>query len=120
MKLSKNFMLGELKCRCGKCQPIVHDSFVQMLQRLRDDFESPLVINSWYRCPEHNMSVGGTKNSWHVKGKAVDIDWSEMRSFDKHKLLKLAMKHRFYGLGISEGFIHLDGRPPSQKGLWVY
>jgi len=43
------------------------------LQVIRDEIGKPIKINSGYRSPEHNKSVGGVKNSMHVKGKAADI-----------------------------------------------
>lgn len=30
-------------------------------------------VTSTVRSPEHNRKVGGTKNSWHLKGRAIDI-----------------------------------------------
>lgn len=32
-----------------------------------------LRITSGYRDPAHNAKVGGVKNSWHLKGRAVDM-----------------------------------------------
>jgi uncharacterized protein YcbK (DUF882 family) len=44
-------------------------------QKLRDLAQSPIIINSAYRCANYNASprVGGSKNSQHVKGCALDI-----------------------------------------------
>ena len=41
------------------------------LLRLYCDF--PLVITSSYRSPEYNKKIGGSKNSMHIQGKAVDL-----------------------------------------------
>lgn len=30
-------------------------------------------VTSTYRSPEHNRRVGGVRNSWHMRGRAVDI-----------------------------------------------
>lgn len=34
---------------------------------------TPLRITSGYRCSSHNKQVGGSENSTHLQGKAVDI-----------------------------------------------
>lgn len=33
----------------------------------------PIKVNSWYRSPEVNARVGGTKKSQHLRGEAVDF-----------------------------------------------
>lgn len=38
----------------------------------------PVVVSSWYRCPELNEEVGGAKDSRHQRGEAVDFT---VRSF---------------------------------------
>ena len=35
--------------------------------------DKPLLISSWYRCPALNTQVGGSKNSDHLLGAAVDF-----------------------------------------------
>ena len=30
-------------------------------------------VTSTYRTPEHNRRVGGVRNSWHIRGRAIDI-----------------------------------------------
>lgn len=30
-------------------------------------------VTSTFRSPEHNRAVGGVPNSWHMKGRAIDI-----------------------------------------------
>lgn len=33
----------------------------------------PIHVNSWYRCPELNAAIGGSKTSAHMKALAVDF-----------------------------------------------
>jgi len=40
---------------------------------LRKEFNEPLHINSFYRCPELNKQIGGASTSQHQEGKAIDI-----------------------------------------------
>lgn len=46
---------------------------VNILQPLRDALGSPVNLNSGYRCPSLNRSIGGAKTSQHMTGYAADI-----------------------------------------------
>lgn len=43
------------------------------LEVLRAHFNAPVTVNSAYRTPEYNASIGGAKNSQHILGKAADV-----------------------------------------------
>jgi len=45
----------------------------QRLQVVRDFLGVPITITSGYRDPEHNKRVGGSPNSYHIKGMAADF-----------------------------------------------
>lgn len=45
-----------------------------MLELIRKYYGKPMRISSGYRCPELNQLVGGSPNSAHMEGLAVDID----------------------------------------------
>ena len=48
----------------------------QVLERLdlvRAHIDKPIHINSGYRCEELNKKVGGTEDSYHMKGLAADF-----------------------------------------------
>ena len=45
----------------------------KVLEPLRQHFGKPIRINSGFRCKALNEAVGGAKNSYHTKGRAVDI-----------------------------------------------
>jgi zinc D-Ala-D-Ala carboxypeptidase len=45
----------------------------KILDPLREKLGIPVVINSGYRSPKVNASVGGARNSQHVKGEAADF-----------------------------------------------
>ena len=47
--------------------------FENVVQKVRDHF-GVTVINSGYRGPALNTAVGGSSNSQHCKGEAVDIE----------------------------------------------
>ena len=44
-----------------------------ILQKCRDNFGIPFSPSSFYRCQEVNEGIGGSKNSQHMKGEAVDF-----------------------------------------------
>lgn len=44
-----------------------------VLDPIRERWQSPIYINSGYRCPELNKKVGGVEGSYHMRGMAADI-----------------------------------------------
>jgi hypothetical protein len=47
---------------------------VKVFEPLREWVGGPIRINSFYRGPELNKAIGGSKKSQHCNGQAVDID----------------------------------------------
>jgi len=45
----------------------------QRLEVIRSLLNASILINSWYRSPELNTAVGGSKTSAHKEGRAVDF-----------------------------------------------
>tara|TARA_R100001510_G_scaffold46878_1_gene43951 strand:- start:77 stop:532 length:456 start_codon:yes stop_codon:yes gene_type:complete len=46
----------------------------KIFEPLRSFVGGPIKINSFFRCPELNTAIGGSKTSQHCKGQAMDID----------------------------------------------
>ncbi len=73
LALAPNFTLGEFaqayKGRWGIVQPHA----VEAVQGLRDAL-GPLVVNSGYRSPDYNASIGGAGSSRHMYGDGFDLD----------------------------------------------
>jgi len=46
----------------------------KVFEPLRKHVNGPIKINSFYRGPELNKAIGGSANSQHCKGQAMDID----------------------------------------------
>ena len=46
----------------------------QIFEPLRAWYGKPIGISSFYRSPELNKAIGGSKTSQHMKGQAIDID----------------------------------------------
>ena len=46
----------------------------KIFQPLREWVGGPIKVNSFFRSPELNTAIGGSKTSQHCKGQAIDID----------------------------------------------
>ena len=46
----------------------------KVFQPLREWVGGPIKVNSFFRSPELNEAIGGSKTSQHCKGQAIDID----------------------------------------------
>jgi|TARA_R110002020_G_scaffold39483_1_gene117359 zinc D-Ala-D-Ala carboxypeptidase len=46
----------------------------KIFEPLRKYVGGPIKINSFYRCPDLNKAIGGSKKSQHCQGRAMDID----------------------------------------------
>jgi|TARA_Y100000817_G_scaffold287266_1_gene255698 zinc D-Ala-D-Ala carboxypeptidase len=46
----------------------------KVFEPLRKHVGGPIKINSFYRSPELNVAIGGSKKSQHCKGQAIDLD----------------------------------------------
>tara|TARA_S200002703_G_scaffold99806_1_gene86242 strand:- start:1072 stop:1512 length:441 start_codon:yes stop_codon:yes gene_type:complete len=45
-----------------------------IFEPLRNHFNEPIYISSFYRSPELNKAIGGSTSSQHCIGEAIDID----------------------------------------------
>ena len=45
----------------------------KVLDPIREDWGSPIIVSSGYRCPELNKAVGGVKTSGHMYGYCADL-----------------------------------------------
>lgn len=108
VKLSNNFKLQEFECKCGKCKNTkIDNKLVNSLQLIRNHFNKAVIINSGYRCTEHNKSVGGVSNSQHTKGKAADI---VVKGIAPREVAAYAASIGVNGIGVYETFTHVDTR----------
>lgn len=96
----KNFKKSEFKCKCkGKyCNGYPSEiaySLVELLQKTRDYYKKPITITSGLRCKTHNKNVGGTTNSKHMTGQAVDFYFSGMNKNEVIKWLKKQANYNY-------------------------
>ena len=117
-KVSENFYKDEFACpHCGVAD--IDSGLVQKLQVLRTEIGRSLIINSGYRCQEHNDKIPhSSKNSSHIKGLAVDLSCTN--GPDRYELIALCMKS-FKRMGVyAGGWVHVDvDEDKPQNVMWV-
>ncbi len=86
VKLTKHITLkeachSEMAKRKGidNCPPkelieVMRHTALCVFEPLRNYFEVPIKINSFYRSKKINRLIGGSRTSQHIKGEAIDID----------------------------------------------
>lgn len=126
--INEYFKYSEFDCKCGKCerpQGVPSQELVDILTKIRKHYNQPVIINSGYRCEAHNKAVGGSANSQHFKGSAVDIIvkntptesvWEYVLEKWGDDDLGLAIKRN--KSNIYAGFVHIDTR--GKKARWEY
>ena len=75
LRVSEYFTLGEIRCKCGKCDITLIDSeLLLLMDAVRGSWHLPLTPSSVYRCQEHNRSLNNSsKHSAHQSGQACDF-----------------------------------------------
>ncbi len=117
--LSKNFKVVEFACNDGSDEILIDPELVVILQNIRDHFGSAVTINSAYRNPAYNQSIGGASGSYHTKGMAADIVVS---GHTPTEVAKYAETIGVRGVGRYETdadgyFVHVDSR--AYKSYWI-
>ena len=105
------FQRTEFRCPCGKCGgfPVEPDeNLVRLADQVREHFGAPATVSSGVRCQAHNDELpGSAKNSYHLRGKAVDFC---VRGISGAKLLAYVKQlpvHYAYQIKGSD-FVHMD------------
>lgn len=71
--LSEHFKAKEFQCKDKSKYLLVATELIETLEKIRNHFNAPVIINSGYRTPSWNSKVNGSSNSYHCKGMAADI-----------------------------------------------
>ncbi|MFE4105663.1 YcbK family protein [Almyronema epifaneia] len=83
----------------------------RQLQRAREQIGQPFQVNSWYRPPAVNRAVGGASQSYHLTGKAADL---QVEGYSGRRLANVVMSWWPGGIGIYStipNLLHLDTGP---------
>jgi uncharacterized protein YcbK (DUF882 family) len=115
----RNFTRDEFACGCGCGFDDIDPLIVSTLQRLRDEVQRPVIVNSGCRCKSHNAAVKGSKSSQHLRGKAADIKIDGMTSqqiIDIIRRLYLDGEiYVGYVYAINGRSVHVDVRAPQSQ-----
>lgn len=119
MKIGEYFDDYEFACHCDRhgvdaegypiLDHVIDKRLVDVLDRIRERLGVPIIVNSGYRCPEHNSEVGGVSDSQHVLGTAADITYDGV---DVDYLAEIAEECGADGIGkyYYQDFVHIDVR----------
>jgi len=118
MKVSEHISLSEYSCHCcGKlpaswnqsCGPDVYGQFFLDFEEIRSEWGNPIIIDSGYRCPEHNKAVGGEALSVHMWGLALDCRPEDRKDLARFYQVILDTRPELrLGYYAKNGFVHLD------------
>lgn len=106
-KVAQNFKVKEFKSKDNSNTVLIDQKLVALLQDIRNHFGSAVIINSAYRSPSYNASVGGSKSSYHTKGMAADI---RVVGVSPIEVARYAESIGVKGIGLYDTFVHLDTR----------
>jgi hypothetical protein len=119
--VTQNFRLKEFVCKDNTAVPehLIDNvrAVAKQLQIVRNHYNKPIRINSAYRTPKYNRSVGGALKSMHLLALAVDTKPLFDISIDEYykTMLELTI---FKGYGIGNTFLHTDLR--DTYTIWYY
>lgn len=112
------FKIDEFNCSCCSKNEM-NETFLERLDKAREYAVTSFVVSSGYRCQSHNEAVGGSPNSSHMKGLAVDI--VVRNSGQRYKILMGLIGAGFNRIGLGENFIHVDyDETKPSCVIWVY
>jgi hypothetical protein len=92
-------------------------ALARQLQIARDQLRRPFQVNSWYRPPAVNAAVGGASRSYHLSGRAADV---EVSGLSGRQVANLVFSWWPGGIGIYShlpNVVHLDIGPRRTWGL---
>ena len=104
------FRPEEFACKCGKCggwPGEVSRVLLCTADRVREHFDSPAVVSSGLRCPEHNTAVGGAAASRHMTGRAMDFRIAGKNAGQVLAFVQAQPEIR-YAYAIDGQYVHMD------------
>jgi len=112
----KHFDISEFRCR-ETGENDMDESFIHMLDELRERVGFPMVITSGYRSKQHTAERNKEKGGTHTQGIAADI--AVNNGFERMNLVHEALKMGFGGIGVARTFVHIDMRATTPV-MWTY
>ena len=96
--------------------PRILPALKTVLETLTNAVGYTLDITSAYRSPDYNASVGGSKKSMHMQGKAVDVIMTGKTDSERQQFIQAAIDAGIKGIGVYNSFTHIDIR--DNKAAW--
>lgn len=91
-----------------------------MLEEFRALVNQAVIVNSAYRCPEHNAQVGGAGKSEHVEGLAADIRVERLTAAQLEAIARKILAIRGIGRDDRRRYVHVDVRATVTLARWCY
>ncbi len=107
LALAANFVLDEVMQEHKGRYGIFQGHVIEHMQAIRTASGGAITVNSGYRSPAYNESVGGVTHSRHMYGDAADMDPSAV-SLDR--LADLCYAEGAGYVGMYSTFVHCDWR----------
>lgn len=108
--LSTNFKVSEFACHNGDDKILIVPELVTLLENIKSSCNgASITINSGYRSPAYNASIGGASHSMHIYGAAADIVVSGYTPTQVYNIFRQIMPNSGGG-GIYSSFTHVDVR----------
>jgi uncharacterized protein YcbK (DUF882 family) len=112
----KYFDISEFRCR-ETGENDMDESFIHMLDELRERCGFSFVITSGYRSIKHTAERSKEKGGTHTQGIAADIAVSNGEQ--RMKIVREALEMGFGGIGVARTFVHVDMRATTPV-MWTY
>lgn len=121
--LTRNFDVEEFEEE--GCDVRIDPFIPKLCQAIRTAWGAPVYITSGVRSHHKNIEVGGSPNSSHLKGLAVDIsdnNRGEMVSSRFRYVAMMTLVNMNIGrIGLADTFIHFDvDKEKGQDVIWMY
>ena len=119
MQITRNFSESEFACKCGCGLKDISIELVEKLQLTREEYGCAMTISSGLRCKTWNKACGGSVNSSHLTGLAVDIAMDD--AVLRHRFIRTILGMGWMRVGIAKSFIHLDiDYKKTKPVIWTY
>lgn len=94
-----------------------------VFQRVRDHFNVPIKVTSGYRSPELNKLIGGSANSQHCTGEALDLDADVFGAIENRDVFRFISENLTfdqliweYGSSMNPDWVHVSYKKEGNRG----
>lgn len=121
--LTPHFQVREFACKDGTDTVLISDELVDLLEKIRMDFDSPVTIICGFRSIEHDKQLGGNGKGYHTKGTAADIVVSGVHPATVAYYAQSLLGSKggiVCGCYPKNGYVHLDMRASKWRAVKAY